>query len=259
MIWISGLFLLGIALLGGGLHAGLGKRLDNHMPLVLAFGGAFLIGLIFTHLVPEAYAMGSQVGIWVLVGFILQIALEYLSQGLEHGHAHHPKGHAGVPWGVFISLCLHAFLESMPLAEGAGGHDHAHDAAGHHHHIHLHGVEAIDLPLLLGLALHKLPVALVLMSLLSGLGLTQTRAWLMLIAFGLMPISGMLAYEGIIHGFSEGVGTLFPQIAHGLLIGILMHISTTILFEMADGHRFNARKFALTLIGLGLSVAISSL
>lgn len=256
MIWISGLFLLGIALLGGGLHAGLGKRLDNHMPLVLAFGGAFLIGLIFTHLVPEAYAMGAHVGIWVLVGFILQIALEYLSQGLEHGHAHPHKGHhAGVPWGVFISLCLHAFLESMPLAEGGGGHDHS----GHHHHVHVHGMEAIDLPLLLGLALHKLPVALVLMSLLTGLGLTRARAWFMLIIFGLMPIAGMLAYEGIIHSFADGVGTMFPSIAHGLLIGILMHISTTILFEMADGHRFNARKFALTLIGLGLSVAVSYL
>ena len=115
------------------------------------------------------------------------------------------------------------------------------------------------MPLLLGLALHKLPVALVLMSLLTGLGLTRARAWFMLIIFGLMPIAGMIAYEGIIHSFADGVGTMFPSIAHGLLIGILMHISTTILFEMADGHRFNARKFALTLIGLGLSVAVSYL
>lgn len=41
---------------------------------------------------------------------------------------------------------------------------------------------------------------------------------------------------------------------NGLLVGILLHIATTILFETADGHEFNARKFLTVLLGLGLSL-----
>lgn len=250
-MWIPGLALLGITWLGAGLHDGLGSVLQRRMPLVLAFGGAFLIGLIFTHLAPEAYSYGAGVGIWVLVGFLIQIALEFLSQGIEHGHVHHPAEKTRIPWGVFFSLCLHAFLESMPLAEG-GGHDHGH----HHHHVHVHA-DALDMPLLIGLALHKLPVALVLMSLLSGLKMPRIQTWGLLTLFGLMPLAGMAFYEVLIHSGQTSSDSMIPMAAHGLLIGILMHISTTILFETSDGHRFNAWKLLVTVVGLGLSVLVS--
>ncbi len=251
MMWLSGLALLCIAWLGAGLHEGLGGAIQKRMPLVLAFGGSFLIGLIFTHLAPEAYAFGPAVGMWVLVGFMIQIGLEYLSQGIEHGHVHHPAERSRIPWGVFFSLCLHAFLESMPLAEG--GHDH-----GHHHHHHA-DMASLDWPLLLGLALHKLPVALVLMSLLSGLRTSHLAQWALITFFGLMPIAGMLAYEALVHSGGWSGDAAIPMAAHGLLIGILLHISTTILFETADGHRFNAVKLGVTLVGLLLSVLISQI
>jgi len=39
--------------------------------------------------------------------------------GIEHGHIHKPSHeHIAFPLGILVSLCIHAFLEGMPLAEG---------------------------------------------------------------------------------------------------------------------------------------------
>jgi hypothetical protein len=44
-----------------------------------------------------------------------------------------------------------------------------------------------------------------------------------------------------------------PQLM-ALVVGIFMHISTTILFEASDVHRFNFRKLAAIVIGTALGV-----
>ena len=126
-MWLAGFILLLIALLGAGAYDRFGSSLKAHLSLILAFGGAFLIGIIFNHLIPETYPMGDHVGWIVVLGFLLQGVLEYGSQGIEHGHMHssHTKGSARMPWAMFFSLCLHALIESMPLH----GEDH-----GHAHH-----------------------------------------------------------------------------------------------------------------------------
>jgi hypothetical protein len=38
------------------------------------------------------------------------------------------------------------------------------------------------------------------------------------------------------------------------VIGIFMHISTTILFESSDIHRFNVAKLAAIVVGTGLGI-----
>src|SRR6187551_3167755 len=64
------------------------------MRLLLAFSGAFLFALSILHLIPELYATKTvNVGIWILAGFLLQLLLEYLSEGIEHGHVHADDGH----------------------------------------------------------------------------------------------------------------------------------------------------------------------
>jgi len=40
-----------------------------------------------------------------------------------------------------------------------------------------------------------------------------------------------------------------------VVIGIFMHISTTILFESSDIHRFNIAKLGAILLGTGLGIA----
>jgi ZIP family zinc transporter len=42
------------------------------------------------------------------------------------------------------------------------------------------------------------------------------------------------------------------------LVGILLHVSTTILFESEEGHRFNIYKFASILLGIA-SAALAAL
>jgi hypothetical protein len=36
----------------------------------------------------------------------------------------------------------------------------------------------------------------------------------------------------------------------GVLIGILLHVSTIILFESEEGHAFNWKKFVMVLLGI---------
>src|SRR3546814_20503186 len=74
--------------------------------------------------------------------FAFQIILEQFSGGIEHGHMHIHDPTPAFPYAIMVSLCVHAFLEAMPLQ-------------GHHHE-----------ELLWGIALHHIPAAFVLGSIL---------------------------------------------------------------------------------------------
>src|SRR5574337_1151128 len=96
----------------------------NPLRLLLAFSGAFLFALSLLHLIPELYQNGKgNIGIWILTGFLIQLLLEYVSEGIEHGHVHlhahdhdhDSHGHVHIPYGVVFGLCLHSLLEGMPL------------------------------------------------------------------------------------------------------------------------------------------------
>ena len=258
---LTGLALLFVAIIGGLALEILGNRAMNNLSIILAFGGAFIMGLIFLHLVPEAFSYSSIAGTFVLIGFLVQILLEYLSKGLEHGHVHlnnssSHKTSTVMPWAAIVSLCIHALLESMPLAEGASAVDVAHQVRSMGSlHVHVHADTAIGSALFLGLAIHKLPVALVLMGLIKSTGATKVTRWGLLTLFGIMPGLGMYIYDTIIHsGFAlpGGVST-FMSATHGLVIGILLHVSTTVIFESGEGHAFNYNKLIATLLGLTIA------
>ena len=256
---LTGLALFAIALLGGATIETLGNKATKNLNLILAFGGSYIMGLLFLHLVPETYSYGSSfnvAGVFILIGFLVQILLEYISMGLEHGHVHldgHCKDHDHgkvLPWAAIISLCIHALLESMPLAEGADLASHVHTMG--HIHVNVKPTMAIGSPLFIGLALHKTPVALVLMGLMKSTGTNAITRWGMLAMFGLMPLTGMWIYETIVSSSIEipgGVGA-FMAAVHGLVIGILLHVATSVLFETGEGHRFNLKKLGAVVIGL---------
>ena len=261
---LTGLALLIVALIGGLALEILGERAMNNLSIILAFGGAFIMGLIFLHLVPEAFSYSSVAGTFVLIGFLVQILLEYLSKGLEHGHVHlndssNLRASTVMPWAAIVSLCIHALLESMPLAEGASAVDVAHQARSMGGlHVHVHADTAIGSALFMGLALHKLPVALVLMGLIKSTGATKISRWCLLTLFGIMPGLGMYLYDTIIHfGVSiPGGVSAFMSATHGLVIGILLHVSTTVIFETGEGHAFNYKKLTATLLGLSIAYVI---
>ena len=82
--------------------------------LLLAFSGAYLFAISVFHLLPEIYVNdGKRIGLFLLIGFILQIILEFFSKGIEHGHGH--LRNKTVPISMLVSLAIHAYLEGMPL------------------------------------------------------------------------------------------------------------------------------------------------
>lgn len=238
----SGLILFIVAMVGAALGEAMGHSLRRQLPLLLAFGGAFLLGLCFLHLLPEAFEANSRAGLWVIGGFLVQIGLEYLSKGMEHGHVH------GNRFGTlaFLSLCLHAFIEAMPFGlEELGEH-------GHNAHHYDHAGES-GWGLLFGIGLHKLPVAIALMTILSVTVTSRIRRWTWVTVFAVVPFLGILLAESL----PQDTATFGAM--NGLLVGILLHIATTILFETADGHEFNGRKFLTVLLGLALSLMTTHL
>ncbi len=200
---------------------------SKNIQWLLTFSGAYLLAVSVLHLIPELFTHNTtnNIGLFILGGFLIQILLEYFSQGIEHGHFH--KSNI-IPFSVFISLCLHALLEGFPLV-------------GHLHH-NAHN------SLLTGIVLHKIPVAIILMSFFFQSNISKKKAYFYLLLFALMAPLGVFA------------GSLFTTLGNyhneimGIVIGIFLHISTTILFESTDEHRFSFTKIITIIIGALLAI-----
>jgi zinc transporter ZupT len=209
----------------------------NAMRLLLAFSGAFLFAMSLVHLVPELYASGSSnIGMWILAGFLLQLLLEYFSEGIEHGHIHaddghtHDHDHVRFPAGILIGLCIHSFLEGMPLGSESGE-------------------PKIFPPLLTGIVLHNIPIAIAFMGLMLHLGHSKISSFAYLAVFALMTPLGMIASH-YIGAQLQGEMQPYYNVITAVVVGIFLHISTTILFESAENHRFNLFKFLIILAGV---------
>ncbi|MCB9167748.1 MAG: ZIP family metal transporter [Flavobacteriales bacterium] len=195
---------------------------------LLSFGGAFLLGVTVMHMLPELYAEGGAViGMWLLGGFLLQVLLEFFSQGIEHGHQHLLPGKT-LPLVTLIGLCVHAFVEAVPFAAPT---------------------IAMDIPFVLGVLLHKVPMALALAAVMDRSGVAPRRAWTYLLLFAVSAPVGIAV--GSAMGRSAAPEVLFYALA--LAIGMLLHISTTIIFESAPEHRFHRQRFVAVLVGIGLA------
>lgn len=244
---MTGIILLIAAIFfGGGIVVFL-QRIDSKkiIQFFLALSGGFLLSIAFIHFIPEIYKTDSvKMGYFILLGFLIQLFLEYFSGGIEHGHIHSHNTNGSLPWALFIALSLHAFLEGIPLEYLIGGHAHIIDVAHQHNHL-LEGNHG----LLLGIILHKIPVAIALMTLLLSSGMTARKAWFVLGIFSLMaPLGMMIGYFGWTDSF------LNLNMVLAIVVGMFLHISTTIIFESSENHRFNFVKLFSILIGVGLAM-----
>jgi zinc transporter ZupT len=204
--------------------------------LLLAFSGGFLLAIAFTHFIPELYHdSSSSIGFYILIGFLIQLLMEFFSGGIEHGHVHVHKGQA-MPWGLFISLSVHSIIEGIPLGNQLIGHEIA------HHHEHGNS-------LLLGILFHQLPVAIALMTLLINTKLSLVKAWIVLLLFGIMTPLGVVIGLLTIPG---AFGLDYP-IVLAVVVGMFLHISTTIIFETSENHKFNLLKLVSIFIGCSLA------
>ncbi len=208
----------------------------RHVKLLNAFTGAYLLCLTLLHLLPELYhsPKGIQpqddlhIGVLILGGFFTQIALDMISLGVEHGHAHHLPGR--MPFGVVAGLCLHALVEASALGNARTHYD-----------------PASRRLLLWSIMLHNYPVSIALLGMLLHSGMKRGSALALLGLFAAMAPLGM----------SIGAHTALAAHTRELMafvIGIFMHISTTILFESSDIHRFNLAKLGAIVVGIGLAI-----
>ncbi len=239
---LNTLLLVSAVICGGLLVVALEKKNQKKLiKLSLAFSGGFLLAIAFTHFLPELYRENElQTGIWILVGFLVQLFLEYFSGGIEHGHIH-VHANKKIPYMMLLSLSIHSFIEGIPLA-GTETADHVHDhIVGNHHQ-----------SLLLGIILHQLPVAIALMTLLRQSKIKLQTSWLLLALFGIMTPLGM--FTGHIIQMNEAL--VYMDILLAVVVGMFLHISTTIIFETNEDHRFNLSKLTAILLGVALSFGI---
>ena len=157
----------------------------KNLKLLLAFSGAFLLSLTVMHLLPEVYEAGlhhtedhhhnhnSAIGIFIMIGIVFQIILEYFSKGAEHGHVHGHQTLHQIPWLLFFML---VFATMTPLGTYLSAH-----------------------------------------------------------------LTFLSEY--------------YTQIS-GIVIGILFHISSTIIFETSEGHKFNLAKLTVIVLGIVLAYFI---
>lgn len=206
--------------------------------LLLAFSGAFLIGISFLKLIPEIFSHGlHNLGIFILIGFLIQLVLEMITEGAEHGHTHiHEEDEKVSPFLLLIGLCIHSFLEGMPV------------------------VGSFTIPiqhsLVLGIVIHNIPISLTLMSLFLHYGLTRRKAFIYLGVFALMTPLGSILSNFILYNSTAALEKYFTYIM-AVVVGIFLHVSTSILFETGENHQYNIQKFLTVCLGIFVAFGLS--
>jgi len=228
------LLLIASVLLGAGLVT-LFKPKQKSVRLLLSFSGAYLLAITILHLLPEVYSGGHEhvhnhdsegvpVGVFILIGILIQSVLESFSKGAEHGHIHSHSHSNDFPWMLFISLSIHAFSEGIPVGY------------------------ANNPELLWAIIVHKIPISIVLATFLLNSKLPKTYGYIFILLFALMSPLGVLLSEKFTF-FIE-----YHAEITGITIGIFLHISTIILFESSKNHAFNYSKFIAIVLGMAVAL-----
>jgi zinc transporter ZupT len=173
---------------------------------------------VFFELLPKLFDSGDpNISIALMLGMLLQIALDYFSKGAEHGHIHQDKSTTRFPLALFLSLSIHALIEGFPVADSSR--------------------------VLTGVVIHKIPIALILSLFLIQSQLSGFKQVLFLILFGSMtPLGTLMALY---------IPELNPHkpVINALAVGVFLHVATTILFESSKDHQFNQIKLLIILAG----------
>lgn len=218
----------------GGVAANLVKDEKTvQLKLLLAFSGAFLISVCSLNLLPEIYGSGNAyIGYFVLAGFFLQIVIDQFSKGIEHGHLHVHETNK-VPYSVFFALSLHAFMEGMGVGAGIFK-------------------AAVQNSFVFGIALHELPAAFALITVIKHSKKDSRFLYVWLVVYALMvPIGATLSHLLRLNNVADN--SFFYSLL-AVVAGVFLHISTTILFENSDNHRFT--RYKLVAIGIGVALAL---
>ncbi len=215
--------ILFIAVAFGYLAALVFKRTKiNDLSLFLSFSGAFLLAMPILELLPEVFELPTErIGLFIMSGILLQICLEFFSKGSEHGHVHLSAEKRVFPWLLFFSLSVHALLEGIPVSDGNN--------------------------ILIGILVHKIPVAIILSLFFIKANYKVSTTLIFMTLFALMtPIGTWLSEEIIsIQNYEREITAV--------VIGMFLHVSTTILYESSRDHKFNLTKLIVIILGFGIA------
>lgn len=197
---------------------------------ILSFSGAYLLSICILHLLPDFFSHNdTSTSIYILLGFFLQLILDYFSGGIEHGHTHvNHKKIGKFPILIIISLGIHAFLESIPIHQLHSNHEHSN--------------------YFVGILIHKAPIAFVFTALLIAYNLKKSAIISVLIGFSLIAPLGILLGSLVNHS------SFLFQAFYAISIGIILHLSTTILLETNEEHKIQWRKILPLLLGASFAI-----
>ena len=224
------------------------KIKTQNLRFLLAFSAAYLFSISVTHLLPECYEGSNtkSIGLFILVGFFIQIFLEYFSTGIEHGHthAHSHSCEKHLPLGMIIGLYLHSLLEGLPIYQ-SGIID-----------THSQAVLSTQESLVFGITIHNIPIAIAFVTLLLEHKTSKLKTVLLLLGFALMaPLGCLISYVLNSVGVQNYDG--FLKLSFAVVIGIFLHISTAIMFETGENHKYNLAKIMSMIAGVFLAALIS--
>ena len=240
MVFLDYFWLFSAVVFGGVLAMTLGQYREMLFKVIIPFTGAYILGITVLHLMPIVFSQGDhEIGLYILMGFFIQIFLEQFSRGIEHGHVHLQHEKQRRMWlSLIIGLGIHAFLEGIPLSIYPELHEQLHHGEDNHNH------------LLIGVILHKAPAAFALVAILQSMRLSNIVIWSALIGFAVMsPLGAWIATF-------VTPSRAFIVFITSLIIGLFLHISTTTIFEADDqgSHHISRYKIVAILSGVGLAL-----
>lgn len=218
--------LLFLAVVTGYIVARILQKKDlKNMEVFMAFSGAFLLSITVFELLPHVFETPSKsIGVNIMLGILLQIFLEFFSKGAEHGHIHLHSENKHFPWILFLSLSIHAFMEGFPISE--------------HNN------------LLAAIIIHKVPVAIILSFFFISAEYKLSTTLFFLFFFALMtPLGSYIStHYDLVHQYETQITSV--------VIGIFLHVSTTILFESSKNHKFNLSKMTAVIVAITIAYFI---
>ena len=146
---------------------------------------------------------------------------------------------------MIIGLYLHSLLEGLPIYQS--------------------GIIVDSDPttflttqqsLIFCITLHNIPIAIAFVTLLLEHQASKAKTVLLLIGFALMaPLGCFISYLLNSIGVENYDG--FLKLSFGIVIGIFLHISTAIMFETSENHKYNLAKIMSMIAGVFLAGLIS--
>lgn len=237
MLSIQTLLLILSTILGGIIGIKIPNLDKNKFKIILTFTGGYLLSIVIIHILPEAFnASEAFISLYILAGFFMQLVLELSTKGLEHGHIHGNGIDGKLNFiSLFIALFIHSLFDGSILASPHNGCNHV-----------------SNMPLLLGVIMHKVPVSFTLTVMMLSLKYSRkTILWVILI-FSISSPIGMVIVDYLYN--KSILSSVSLKYIMGFISGSFLHISTTIFFEHSSDHNFNKAKLVASVSGAILAI-----